>query len=727
VAPSRDDVWRHLDRRLDFGRFVPVPRPDVEVRALAGRDGATHVVMRSPAQRYLRLDQTDFALWERMDGRRSVQEIAVAHFVEHGDFAADRLARLIRQLRADGFLGPRPVDCFEAVEARARPVSWFTRLAGRLNRLLVLELVRFPSPDRLFETAYRSAGWLAYTTPAKALWAVVILVGLGIWWRQVLLADHALFETNGSYTLGLITLGVLDVLGANLHDLARGVTIKRHGRRIREAGVMLYYLVPSLYVGTSDVWLAPRRQRIAVSWSGPCALLVLGSLLAAAALPLDGTEIGAFLFKAATIWLANALFNLLPILGSDGYFMLVDALEMPALRENSLEFVRHGLLPKLRARQPLSRDERIFTAFAALSGLILALVPLAILEARDLRYADTLRDLWNSPQFGAELMAIGMTFFLVGPAALPVLAGLATAGRGALRLGVRRWRQWRGQVPREDIEALAALPFFRDAGRAELVSIARHLEPRAATAGTILVRQGAAGDRLFLIRSGTVRVVKLTSDGGETDLAQLGPGDYFGETALLARVARTASVVAVTDVRLLTLDAGHFRRWLGERVDLATAVRRSLAERHQLQSLPVLRGTGPAELDRLAARLLITRYSPGDEIVRQGEAGDRFFLIADGRVEVVREEEGRVTRLAELAFGDYFGEMALLHDEPRVATVRALTPVETYTLSGADFDALLTRSPAGATIRRTAAERALLDGRPIRGEDGMPGALPNTA
>jgi CRP-like cAMP-binding protein len=213
------------------------------------------------------------------------------------------------------------------------------------------------------------------------------------------------------------------------------------------------------------------------------------------------------------------------------------------------------------------------------------------------------------------------------------------------------------------------------------------------------------------------RVGKLTADGVAVPLAHLGPGDYFGEAALVARVPRTASVVAESDVELLTLDAGHFRRWVGGRLDVAAAVRRSLAERDTLLLFPILRGLGPADLDRLAARLVVTRHSAGDAIVRQGEPGEHFYLIADGRVEVVREDEGRATRLAELGAGDYFGEMALLHKAPRSATVRALTAVETYALGADAFHALLGRLPASTAIRRTAAERAGVAERPTVVQD----------
>ena len=57
-------------------------------------------------------------------------------------------------------------------------------------------------------------------------------------------------------------------------------------------------------------------------------------------------------------------------------------------------------------------------------------------------------------------------------------------------------------------------------------------------------------------------------------------------------------------------------------------------------AVPVLHGLGEPELDRLAMRILITRYLPGDTIVRQGDRGDRFYVVVDGQVEVIREQPG---------------------------------------------------------------------------------------
>ncbi|HEX5166391.1 MAG TPA: ThiF family adenylyltransferase [Thermomicrobiales bacterium] len=102
-------------------------------------------------------------------------------------------------------------------------------------------------------------------------------------------------------------------------------------------------------------------------------------------------------------------------------------------------------------------------------------------------------------------------------------------------------------------------------------------------------------------------------------------------------------------------------------------------------------------------------WQPGEVIVRQGDPGDTFYVIVDGKVAVERgdsaTDNGR-KRLAELGNGDYFGEMALLSDEPRNATVTAISACTTLNLTRDAFERLLDSSRAAAKqIPKTAGDR----------------------
>jgi CRP-like cAMP-binding protein len=100
-----------------------------------------------------------------------------------------------------------------------------------------------------------------------------------------------------------------------------------------------------------------------------------------------------------------------------------------------------------------------------------------------------------------------------------------------------------------------------------------------------------------------------------------------------------------------------------------------------LQAIPIFSPLSPPVLERLAARLTPVHAAEGEEIVRAGDHGDRFYVVDDGAVEVVLD--GRPPKRE--AAGSYFGEIALLRDVPRTATVRAATDVDLYALDRDDF------------------------------------------
>jgi cAMP-dependent protein kinase regulator len=196
-------------------------------------------------------------------------------------------------------------------------------------------------------------------------------------------------------------------------------------------------------------------------------------------------------------------------------------------------------------------------------------------------------------------------------------------------------------------------------------------------------------------------------DGREEVLRTLGPGDYFGEVALLGRVARTATIRALSTLHLLVLRTGDFDRLLAPHLAASERVDDAIREAEDLRQLPLLAALGPAELAEVGRRLRRERFAAGAEVVRQGEAGTRFYIIQSGQAEVVQERDGVARRLTVLGPGQYFGEVALLLDVPRIATVRALTPIEVRSLERADFEVLLgSLLPAITTEAETRVERS---------------------
>jgi CRP/FNR family transcriptional regulator, cyclic AMP receptor protein len=125
-----------------------------------------------------------------------------------------------------------------------------------------------------------------------------------------------------------------------------------------------------------------------------------------------------------------------------------------------------------------------------------------------------------------------------------------------------------------EVERLKSIPLFAPIGDDELFAIAPFAEERGVAAGTVLVKEGQFSYEFMAIEEGKAEVTR----GGE-HVADLGPGDFFGEIGLLERVLRTATVTAKSDMRLITLTGWDMRRMEKAIPQAVEEIRRVLEER----------------------------------------------------------------------------------------------------------------------------------------------------
>ena len=1091
-AASSPGVWESLQRRLQVADYRPQPDPAVVARELKDRRAPYFVLKNTREKTYLRLSAAEYDLWSRMDGKTSVQELVVEHFMVTGAFAHNTIVRLVDLLLQHHMLADRPLAVWSELREKLHRRSRLHRISTPAQALLTRRL-NIEGMDRVVSVLYRAGGWLCFTRPARVVFLLISVLGLLAFFSIV--SDPRYVILGDDLVIGLAVLWLVSIAPVVIHELGHALTVKHYGREVPRGGLMLYFGMPAAFVETTDIWLEPRRARLAVTWNGPYTGLILGGAASLVMFLLPDLAVNSLLFKLAGFAYLTVFFNVNPLLKLDGYYLLSDALDIPSLREKSLAFIRRKLPAALLHRNRLTREEWIFTVFGllsvawtayalymifffwetrvrsgvqvvlsgdfpllarllnlllvgavisfvfliflqllqagriivarfsrsgirarherlalALAGVALAIgfgLPLITSASGDASYAAAIlgflasllamiqllafnRPYQGSPR-GLAHITLAVALFLTGlaqlarllpesvqsvtkiravpyplqwAALLALLAGslivtsrtvsrsvqsayprlpwagvtkiravllagllvgsawlvglnrlaglpladprlilmtaLGTAGAwallsvqgsarapavtllgagvtatglswvitlplgdlgllgalllaaGALLLvharlpqlsayefgtmtsqtqqvmaasvpilirrviaqvffetgwpGVRRFgqefteamrrhgvplsitgnrfadpelsrrttaelsevygvafdelyrlirrelgremarltfgygidslpwqnrevvaelilsrRAWglsvRQAVSDERAErqkALGRVPLFVACTYEELADLADQVQAERFAAGEVIIRQGEAGDKFYVVERGKVSVWQADADGMDLvgKVGELGPGQYFGEMALISHAPRNATVRADTPVVVLSLDRVNFDRLVREQLAVAQHIQAGIRRNWLLRAMPIFDELESLDLDLLAARLQRETFRAGEVVFREGERGDKFYIIESGQVSVTRlAAGGQPVELSRLGPGEYVGEIALLQNSPRTATITASVDSTLLSLQAQYFhEFIMDFMQLGQALSRASSRRLSMSG-----------------
>lgn len=233
---------------------------------------------------------------------------------------------------------------------------------------------------------------------------------------------------------------------------------------------------------------------------------------------------------------------------------------------------------------------------------------------------------------------------------------------------------------------LASIDIFQGLDPATLDELESELEPITLPAGQALFKQGASGDSLYVLIKGDLDVVI----DGETDhgtiVDQLAPPTTVGEMAVLTGQPRAATVTATSTAELIRLSRAAFDRLASEHPDLIDTFARGILARIRRTQLADILGTwfGPlhaTQLREIQERVQWLSLASGQELFRQGDSGRHMYLVVSGRLQVEREDDSGAARvIGAVGRGESVGEVAILTDQPRSATVRAIRDSEVVKL-----------------------------------------------
>ena len=232
------------------------------------------------------------------------------------------------------------------------------------------------------------------------------------------------------------------------------------------------------------------------------------------------------------------------------------------------------------------------------------------------------------------------------------------------------------------VEVLKKVPLLDGLDDTALSSLLTVGETSRYTPNEYVIRQGEYGDSLFVILNGRINIQAYQSDGLVKNLVTLGPGDYFGEMAMLGLGERTASALSTTQSELLQIRQVPFnkatKKFKQVKKRLEEVFKRRTTESF-IRSCHHFRELSESLIEKLIALSEVKSYKKNDVVIKEGDEANKLYVITQGFARVSRTIQGqqRDEVLAYLSESDFFGDQELVAAIPQYqTTVVAVEPLQ---------------------------------------------------
>jgi cAMP-dependent protein kinase regulator len=231
-------------------------------------------------------------------------------------------------------------------------------------------------------------------------------------------------------------------------------------------------------------------------------------------------------------------------------------------------------------------------------------------------------------------------------------------------------------------ERLSVAFMFMSLDEKDMKVVIDAMEERQVNKGVTVITEGEPGEELYIVESGSLKCHKMIN-GVSTYLKEYQPGEVFGELALLYNAPRAATIIAETDAHLWALDRNTFNAIVKE----ASQKKRQQYEDF-LQRVPILENMDHYERAKIADAVKEKTVKKDETIIKQGDVGEAFYILVSGSAIATLDKNPNVA-VMNYKEGDYFGELALLRNEPRAANVIATETCKMISLDRKSFKRLL--------------------------------------
>ncbi|HUL38526.1 MAG TPA: cyclic nucleotide-binding domain-containing protein [Thermodesulfobacteriota bacterium] len=235
------------------------------------------------------------------------------------------------------------------------------------------------------------------------------------------------------------------------------------------------------------------------------------------------------------------------------------------------------------------------------------------------------------------------------------------------------------------------IPLFSELDREEFQGLLQKVQMKTFSPDSVICREGEEGDSLFVITRGEVAISKRRPRGKDLWIRNLEEGDFFGEFGFFTDQRRHATVTALTESDVLEIHRGELDDLIKSHPHIKEVLQRLFRQRVLdlfIACSPLFSALTSGEREALFKRFRLHKVPEKTILFRGGDPSSSIFMIKGGEVEIYTENrQGRRSVLGTLKSGNFFGEIGVLLNRPRMAFARTMKASELLELSKKDLEA----------------------------------------
>lgn len=327
---ASDQSLRDALNALLLDRHRPRTNPAVEVHTHMSSEGEEVYTLKNKTDlKYMRLSDKGWFVWNQLDGTNTIRDIVVDFFINFHIFSPGFICNLIMMLEKDGFIENAAAD-FTKPETVVYDTFW-KQVRQSISNFLKHRII-FRNIDPLMGKLYQKGGFILFNPLFFVTFLLASIIGFSSYIGVAPIALNVISTYHHSWLLILFVIAVRygTVL---LHEIGHCMAVKHYGKTINRMGFGWYNLSPVAFADTSDMWLAPNKERFLVDLAGVYIDLIIATLFAFAAFFVTQPLICAALWILSTSHYLSFVENLSPLGNYDGYYAITDRLNYHNIRK----------------------------------------------------------------------------------------------------------------------------------------------------------------------------------------------------------------------------------------------------------------------------------------------------------------------------------------------------------------------------------------------------------